>query len=77
MASRWSGQSFLSVDAVVYRFELRRGDEIIATGHLSPPEPFEVGDSVTIGRRQGIVRSIEPLLNEHEWRLLIQVMRDQ
>ena len=64
------------MDAVVYRFELRSGDEIIATGHLSPGEPFEIGEAVTIGRRKGVVRSIEPLLDEPEWRLVVQLTRD-
>jgi hypothetical protein len=65
------------VGGVVYRFELRRGDEIIATGYLSPEEPLEVGDSVTIGRRMGIVRVIEPLLNEPALRLVVQLVRDR
>jgi hypothetical protein len=26
-----------------YRYELRRGDEMIAAGHLSSEQPFEVG----------------------------------
>lgn len=63
--------------AVVYRFELRHEDEIFATGHLSPQEPLEVGDSVKIGRRVGIVRAIEPLLGETELRLVVQLVRDQ
>jgi hypothetical protein len=65
------------VDGVAYRFELRRADEIIATGHLSPEEPLEVGDPVKIGRRLGIVRTIEPLLGELELRLVVQVLRDR
>jgi hypothetical protein len=64
------------VDGVVYRFELRRADEIIATGHLSPEAPLEVGDPVKIGRRLGIVRTIEPLLGELELRLVVQLLRD-
>jgi hypothetical protein len=65
------------VEAVVYRFELRRADEIVATGHLSPQMPLEVGDSVNIGRRVGIVRTIEPLLGETELRLVVQLMRER
>lgn len=64
------------MDAVIYSFELRCGDEIIATGHLSRSEPFEVGDFVTIGRRKGIVRLIEPLMNERELRLVVQLTRN-
>ena len=44
-----------------YRYELRRGDEVIATGHLSSEQPFEAGERITIGSRSGIVRSIEPV----------------
>jgi hypothetical protein len=45
-----------------YRYELRRGDEIVATGHLSREEPLAVGERVTIGREIGIIRSLDPLL---------------
>ena len=45
-----------------YRYELRRGEEVVATGHLSSERPLEVGERVTIGRQNGIVRSVEPLL---------------
>jgi hypothetical protein len=65
------------VEAVFYRFELRRADEIVATGHLSPQEPLEVGDSVEIGRRSGIVRAIEPLIGEPELRLVVQLLRER
>jgi hypothetical protein len=64
------------VDGVIYRFELRRADEILATGHLSWEEPLTVGDSITIGRRRGIIRMIEPLLGEAELRMVVQVLRD-
>jgi hypothetical protein len=36
-----------------YRFELRRGDEVVATGHLSRDEPVEVGERIVVGRRSG------------------------
>jgi hypothetical protein len=60
-----------------YRYELRRGDKVIATGHLSGEQPFEVGERITIGSRSGIVRSIEPSLGEHELRLVVQLGRDK
>jgi hypothetical protein len=63
------------VSAFLYRYELRRGDEIVATGHLSAEEPFSVGDPIMIGERQGIVRSVEPVLGERELRLLVQLRR--
>ena len=59
-----------------YRYELRRGEEVIATGHLSRDEPLEVGERITIGSHAGIVRSVEPLLREHELRLVVQLARD-
>ena len=59
-----------------YRYELRRGDEVIATGHLSREQPFEVGERITIGRRAGIVRDVEPILGEQEHRLVVQLTRD-
>ena len=58
-----------------YRYELRHGDKVIATGHLSREQPLEVGERVAIGRRGGIMRSIE-LLGERELRLVVQLLRD-
>jgi hypothetical protein len=59
-----------------YRYELRRGDEVVATGRLTREEPLEVGDRLLIGRREGIVRTIEPLLGERELRLVVQLVRE-
>jgi hypothetical protein len=61
---------------VVYRYELRRGEELVATGHLSLESPLEVGEQVVIGRSRGIVRAIEPLLGEPELRLVVQLRGD-
>ena len=60
-----------------YRYELRRGDELIATGHLSREHPFEIGARITIGGQTGIVRTVEPLLGERELRLVVQLLRDE
>lgn len=59
-----------------YRYELRRGEELLATGHLSREWPLEVGEQITIGGRPGIVRSVEPILGEHELRLVVQLWRE-
>lgn len=59
-----------------YRYELRRGDEVIATGHLAREQPLEVGERIAIGSHSGIVRAIEPLLYEPELRLVVQLWRD-
>lgn len=57
-------------------YELRQGDEVVATGHLSREWPLEVGERVSIGGREGIVRTIEPLLGQQELRLVVQLRRD-
>ena len=62
-----------------YRYELRKGGELIATGHLDNSEELEVGDRVEVAGSSGIVRTIEPLLGEYESRVLIELLppRDQ
>jgi hypothetical protein len=52
------------VPSVEYRYELRRGEEVVATGHLSREQPLEVGAHLVIGGRPGIVPSIEALLDK-------------
>lgn len=60
-----------------YIYELRQGEEVIATGRLSRAAPLlEVGERVSIGGREGIVRSVEPLLGQRELRLVVQLVRD-
>jgi hypothetical protein len=60
-----------------YRYELRRGEEVVATGHQSRDEPLDVGERLMIGSQSGIVRSVEPLLHERELRLVVQLVRDR
>jgi hypothetical protein len=60
-----------------YRYELRRGDVVIATGRFSRERPLEVGERVTIGSRIGIIRSVEPLLGESELHLVVQLTREE
>jgi hypothetical protein len=67
----------VSVAGVDYRYELRRGDEVVATGHLSRDEPLEIGDRLEIGGQLGIVRTTEPMLGEREVRLVVQLVRDR
>jgi hypothetical protein len=59
-----------------YRYELRRGDEVVATGRLLREEPLEVGDRIAIGRSNGIVRTIEPQLAETGLRLVVELLPD-
>jgi hypothetical protein len=61
---------------LIYRYELRRGEEVTSTGHLAQEQPLEVGDHITIGGAVGIVRTIEPLLRERELRLIVQLLRE-
>jgi hypothetical protein len=65
------------VAEVDYRYELRRGDEVVATGHLTREQPLEVGELIEIGGQQGIVRTVEPLLGDPEVRLVVQLVRDR
>ncbi len=60
-----------------YRYELRRDDKVIATGHLTRERPLEIGERITIGGKVGIVRTIEPLLAERELRLVVELLRDE
>ena len=66
-----------SVGGVNYRYELRRGDEVVATGHLSREQPLEASERLEIGGQLGIVRTIEPLLGEQELRLVLQLVHDR
>ena len=66
-----------SVAGVDYRYELRRGDEVVATGRLNYEQPLEVGDRIEIGGQHGIVSTIEPVLRERELRLVVQLLRDR
>jgi hypothetical protein len=59
-----------------YRYELRRGEEVLATGHMARERPLEVGERIAIGGRAGIVRAIQPLLGERELRLVVQLWRE-
>jgi preprotein translocase subunit YajC len=65
------------VTGVGYRYELRRGDEVVATGHLNHEQSLEVGDRIQIGGQVGIVRTVEPLLGEGEVRLVVQLLADR
>ena len=59
-----------------YRYELRRGDDVVTTGHLTHEEALEVGDRIVIGSRPGIIRSIDAQLGERELRLVVQMLRE-
>ena len=56
-----------------YVYELRRSDEIVATGRLSDSRVFEVGDEVEIVGWTGIVRDKLPTADPTRLRLIVQV----
>jgi hypothetical protein len=58
-----------------YRYELRKGDEIVATGHLSREQPLEPGDRLEIAGHTGIIRSVDPVIGEVVLRLVVQLVR--
>ena len=58
----------------VYRYELRRADEVVATGHLTREVALELGEQITINGLQATVRSIEPVLHERELHLVVQLL---
>jgi hypothetical protein len=64
------------VGSFSYRYELKRGEEVLATGHLNRDTALNTGDRVSVNGRVGIVRLIEPQLGEPEQRLVIQLLRD-
>jgi antitoxin (DNA-binding transcriptional repressor) of toxin-antitoxin stability system len=57
-----------------YLYELRRGEEIVATGHHTHEQPLENGERITIAGREGIVRSIIPIRGENQQRLIVQLL---
>jgi hypothetical protein len=58
-----------------YRYELRRGDEVIATGHLTGESALEIGERIVIAGMSGIVRSIVSALGARELNLVVQLTR--
>ena len=56
---------------IEYRYELRRGDELVATGHFSREHPLQLGQQIEIAGHSGTVRTAEPILGERELRLVV------
>ena len=65
-----------SMSSFVYRYELRRGQDLVATGHLPREQAVEDGDRIVISGLAGIVRAVEPILGERELRLVVQLWRE-
>jgi len=70
-----TGLAWLRVANFGYRYELRRGVEVVATGHFFLDRLVEVGEPLEIGGREGIVRAVEPLIGQGERRLVVQLVR--
>jgi hypothetical protein len=62
------------IPARVYIYELRRGDDIVATGHLDDDRRLEVGARITVGARAGTVRELIPIFGENRQRLIVQLV---
>jgi hypothetical protein len=58
---------------VDYRYELRRGEELVATGRLTREEPLAAGQTIEVAGHPGTVRSVEPVLGERELRLVVRL----
>jgi hypothetical protein len=57
-----------------YRYELRNGEDVVATGYLTREDLLEVGDWIEIAGRTGTVRVVEPQLGMAESRLVVQLI---
>jgi len=57
--------------AFTYRYELRRGEDVVSTGHLTQKRAIEVGERIEVGGVVGVARAVEPLLGERELRLVV------
>jgi hypothetical protein len=56
-----------------YRYELRDGDEVVATGHMTLENELAAGDEVTIGRQRGVVERVDPTIGSSELQLVIRL----
>ena len=72
VGGRWSSiQTRRSVSA--YDYELKRGDEIIATGRLVQERPLVPGETITINGETGIIDSTVPGYGQSPQRLIIKL----
>jgi len=57
-----------------YVYELRRGDEIVATGQLTNDSAIAVGDRLTIAGHVGLVQTILLIRGQNGQRLVVQAL---
>jgi len=50
-----------STATFAYRFELRRGEEVVSTGHPTREQELKVGRRLELGGEVGVVLAVEPL----------------
>jgi hypothetical protein len=62
------------VTSTNYIYELRRGETVVATGHLTSETALEAGQRFTVNNQDGLIRSIDPTADPQEWRLIIQLL---
>ena len=60
----------------MYSYELRRGDQIVATGHLNHDQTLEAGARIGIAGHTGIVREIIPGVGHNPARLIVELLPD-
>jgi hypothetical protein len=58
-----------------YVYELRRGQEVVATGRLSDEREFAIGNECDVAGWVGIVRDALPTTAGKEVRLVVEVRR--
>jgi hypothetical protein len=56
-----------------YEYELRDGDEVIATGRITVEEPPTTGDRIAIGKRAGMVVELLPAFGDRDRRVILQI----
>jgi hypothetical protein len=58
--------------SLTYEYELREGDEVIATGRLTVDHPLAVSERVAIGARTGVVVELLPRIHGREERAILE-----
>jgi hypothetical protein len=61
------------VGAHSYRYSLRRGDEVVATGYLLSEHRLEVGEELSVGPHRGVVIAVDPVVGGLEEQLTLEL----
>ena len=57
-----------------YRYELWRGEELVATGRFAESRRLRPGEAITIGRSRGVVREVAATVGTGELRLVVDLV---